>query len=200
MLTDKEKSGDLKKDLTKVANKIGITAIPAEAEIDALNKAIAGATLGAAIAGSYVNPNTGQELRPTAGARIGNAVAQGLNLQRDTETRRANTEAELMIAQEKAKASATSAKLTPAQEQLVELFAKRAETEDPSAVAKKFNEEFGPGVGDMLLEFYRSGAGFTGGTPGQSPETPTGGFKVGQTATGPNGEKIQWDGSSWQKM
>jgi hypothetical protein len=90
-----QRTGDLQKDLVKAATNIGLERVPAEAEIDELNKAIAGAQLGAALAGSYVNPNTGQELRPTAGARIASAAAQGLALARDTETRRAEQEAAL---------------------------------------------------------------------------------------------------------
>ncbi len=78
-----QRTGDLQKDLVKAAKNIGLERVPAEAEIDELNKAIFGAKLGAALAGSYVNPNTGQELRPTAGARIASAAAQGLMLARD---------------------------------------------------------------------------------------------------------------------
>ena len=103
-----QRTGDLQKDLVTAAKNIGLERVPAEAEIDELNKAIAGAQLGAALAGSYVNPNTGQELRPTAGARIASAAAQGLMLARDTETRRAEQEAALakarIAARSKAKA------------------------------------------------------------------------------------------------
>ena len=103
-----QRTGDLQKDLVKAANNIGLERVPAEAAIDELNRAIAGAQLGAALAGSYVNPNTGQELRPTAGARIASAAAQGLMLARDTETRRAEQEAALakarIAARSKAKA------------------------------------------------------------------------------------------------
>lgn len=103
-----EKTGSLKEDLKKTLKRAGVEEIPVEAEIDELNTAIMGATLGAAIAGSYVNPQTGQELRPTAGARIGQAVSQGLMLRRDTETRRATQEADLakarIAARSKAKA------------------------------------------------------------------------------------------------
>jgi len=103
-----QRTGDLQKDLVKAAKNIGLERVPAEAEIDELNRAIAGAQLGAALAGSYVNPNTGQELRPTAGARIASAAAQGLMLARDTETRRAEQEAALakarIAARSKAKA------------------------------------------------------------------------------------------------
>lgn len=108
ILPSSQQTGDTQKDLLAAAKSLGIERVPAEAEIDELNKAIAGAQLGAALAGSYVNPNTGQELRPTAGARIASAAAQGLMLARDTETRRAEQEAALakarIAARSKAKA------------------------------------------------------------------------------------------------
>ena len=87
-LTPEETTGDLKDDLKKVATKSGVTDIPASATVDQLNTAIAGAKLGAAIAGNYVNPATGQAVRPTAGARIGQAVAEGLAVKRDTAMKR----------------------------------------------------------------------------------------------------------------
>jgi hypothetical protein len=99
-----QRTGDLNKDLRTAARAAGIERVPAEAEIDQLNTAIMGAKLGAAIAGSYVDPNTGEELRPTAGARIGQAVAEGLAFRRDTETRRAQQEAELAKARIAARA------------------------------------------------------------------------------------------------
>ena len=103
-LPDEQKTGDTKKDLITTATNLGIESVPAEAEIDEINKAIAGAKLGAALAGNYVNPNTGQAIRPTAGARISSAVADSLMVSRDTETRRAKQEAELAKAQIKARA------------------------------------------------------------------------------------------------
>jgi hypothetical protein len=105
---EEQRTGNLQKDLVKAAKNLGIERVPAEAEIDELNKAIAGAQLGAALAGSYVNPNTGQELRPTAGARIASAAAQGLMLARDTETRRAEQEAALAKARMAANAKTDS--------------------------------------------------------------------------------------------
>ena len=94
-LPEEQKTGDTKKDLITTATNLGIESVPAEAEIDEINKAIAGAKLGAALAGNYVNPNTGQAIRPTAGARISSAVADSLMVSRDTETRRAKQEADL---------------------------------------------------------------------------------------------------------
>ncbi len=105
-----EQTGDIKTDLRKAAVASGVEAIPAEAEIDELNKAIFGAGLAGAIAGDYVNPNTGQTLRPTAGKRIAGAAMQGLALQRETEERRAKQEAALAAANIKARASATAGK------------------------------------------------------------------------------------------
>ena len=105
-----EQTGDTKTDLRKAAVASGVEAIPAEAEIDELNKAIFGASLAGAIAGDYVNPNTGQTLRPTAGKRIAGAALQGLAAQRETEERRAKQEAELAAAKIRASASAKTGK------------------------------------------------------------------------------------------
>ncbi|MDB4488321.1 hypothetical protein N9042_00990 [bacterium] len=101
---EEERTGDIKTDLRKAAVASGVEAIPAEAEIDELNKAIFGAGLAGAIAGNYVNPNTGQELRPTSGKRIADAAVQGLAVQRETEERRAKQEAALAAAKIKASA------------------------------------------------------------------------------------------------
>jgi hypothetical protein len=105
-----EQTGNIKTDLRKAAVASGVEAIPAEAEIDQLNKAIFGASLAGAIAGDYVNPNTGQTLRPTSGKRIANAALQGLGVQRETEERRAKQEAELAAANIRARASAKPGK------------------------------------------------------------------------------------------
>ena len=88
-------TGNTGDDLRKVAQDLGIERVPAEAEVDQLNKAIFGAKLAGAIGGNYVNPQTGEELRPTAGKRIADAAVEGLTFARDTETRRAETEMEL---------------------------------------------------------------------------------------------------------
>ena len=99
---EEDRTGDINTDLRKAAVASGVEAIPAEAEIDELNKAIFGAGLAGAIAGNYVNPNTGQELRPTSGKRIADAAVQGLAVQRETEERRAAQEAALAAAKIKA--------------------------------------------------------------------------------------------------
>tara|TARA_R100001460_G_scaffold64039_1_gene104204 strand:- start:18530 stop:19732 length:1203 start_codon:yes stop_codon:yes gene_type:complete len=155
-LPEKDQTGDTKKDLIAAATNLGIESVPAEAEIDEINKAIAGAKLGAALAGNYVNPNTGQAIRPTAGARISSAVADSLMVSRDTETRRAKQEAELAKANIAARAKTT--KLPPNLDTLVKIFAKRAETEDMSKVAENFNEQYGDNTGTQILQFLRSGS------------------------------------------
>ena len=94
-LPKESQTGDTNKDLRTVAQDLGIERVPAEAEVDQLNKAIFGAKLAGAIGGNYVNPQTGEELRPTAGKRIADAAVEGLTFARDTETRRAETEMEL---------------------------------------------------------------------------------------------------------
>jgi hypothetical protein len=100
---EEDRTGDINTDLRKAAVASGVEAIPVEAEIDELNKAIFGAGLAGAIAGNYVNPNTGQELRPTSGKRIADAALQGLAAQRETEERRAKQEAALAAANIKAR-------------------------------------------------------------------------------------------------
>ena len=101
-------TGNTGDDLRRVAQDLGIERVPAEAEVDQLNKAIFGAKLAGAIGGNYVNPQTGQELRPTAGKRIADAATEALTFARDTETRRAETEMEL--AKAKIAADATDPK------------------------------------------------------------------------------------------
>jgi hypothetical protein len=90
-----QQTGDTKKDLVKAAVSTGIESVPAEAEIDQLNRAIFGAKLAGAISGSYVNPQTGQEIRPTLGARMSQAAVEGLAVERETAQRRAAQEAAL---------------------------------------------------------------------------------------------------------
>ena len=108
----KEKqTGDIKTDLRTAATNLGIERVPAEAEIDELNIAIAGAKMGAALSGSYVNPATGQAVRPTSGARINNALAESLMVSRDTEGRRAAQEARLAEANIAARARVAAAQI-----------------------------------------------------------------------------------------
>ncbi len=105
VVPEDQQTGDTKKDLVKAAVSTGIEAVPAEAEIDQLNRAIFGAKLAGAISGSYVNPQTGQEIRPTLGARMSQAAVEGLAVARETETRRAAQEAALTEANIRARAS-----------------------------------------------------------------------------------------------
>ena len=108
----KEKqTGDIKTDLRTAATNLGIERVPAEAEIDELNVAIAGAKMGAALSGSYVNPATGQAVRPTSGARINNALAESLMVSRDTEGRRAAQEARLAEANIAARSRVAAAQI-----------------------------------------------------------------------------------------
>jgi hypothetical protein len=97
-----QQTGDTKKDLVKAAVSTGIESVPAEAEIDQLNRAIFGAKLAGAISGSYVNPQTGQEIRPTLGARMSQAAVEGLAVERETAQRRAEQEAALAQARARA--------------------------------------------------------------------------------------------------
>ena len=194
-----QRTGDLQKDLVKAAKNIGLERVPAEAEIDELNKAIAGAQLGAALAGSYVNPNTGQELRPTAGARIASAAAQGLMLARDTETRRAEQEAAL------AKARIAARSKTKTEKGFLEGPVGKEMLEALSTVGVKYS-------GDAaLIEDYMSktfgadnyqrfktamGQAVPDNTPAETNQSP---FSVGDEAENPQtGEIIVWDGNSWQ--
>ena len=95
VVPEDQQTGDTKKDLVKAAVSTGIESVPAEAEIDQLNRAIFGAKLAGAISGSYVNPQTGQEIRPTLGARMSQAAVEGLAVERETAQRRAEQEAAL---------------------------------------------------------------------------------------------------------
>ncbi|MDA8976403.1 hypothetical protein N9F73_00350 [bacterium] len=166
---EEERTGDIKTDLRKAAVASGVEAIPAEAEIDELNKAIFGASLAGAIAGDYVNPNTGQTLRPTAGKRIAGAALQGLAAQRETEERRAKQEATLAAARARATGTGgASNKIPPNLKVLVDIFKKRAETEDIALVAANFNEQYGDNTGTMIMEYIRTGA-LASDAPDSSP-------------------------------
>lgn len=196
VVPENQRTGDTKKDLLTAAKQVGVTEIPVEAEIDELNRAIFGAKLAGAIAGSYVNPSTGQELRPTAGARIASAAVEGLAVARDTETRRAKQEADLAKAQIAAAARTKAPKTffeTEQGEAALKLYLKRIENnEDPAEVEALMNEQLGNNIGTRVRQ------AIAGSTP--APQT-TGGLAVGTTATNTStGEKIRWDGSSWQTM
>ena len=185
---ENQRTGDLQKDLVKAATNLGIERVPAEAEIDELNKAIAGAQLGAALAGSYVNPNTGQELRPTAGARIASAAAQGLALARDTETRRAEQEAALAKARIAARSKSTTGKgfLDSATGKSMLKMAENAIGKDflDSATLETFMiDAYGQEAYDAYQQALKAqAAGVTGqNVPGGDTPQPTGGEQPAMT-------------------
>ena len=166
----KDRTGNTKSDLRKAAAVVGIQRVPAEAKIDQLNKAIFGAKLAGAIAGNYVNPNTGQELRPTAGSRIAQAAVEGLAVERETTQRRAQQEAALAVARSKAAGGKTAtSKLSGADKELMDMFADRVKSgEDPADVAADFNRDI-PGSGDRILTYLQSAPLGGGGASGSTP-------------------------------
>jgi len=154
-LPEEQKTGDTKKDLITTATNLGIESVPAEAEIDEINKAIAGAKLGAALAGNYVNPNTGQAIRPTAGARISSAVADSLMVSRDTETRRAKQEAELAKAliaarAKKDKEGFLDSELGKAMLKAVDTLGSK-DLMDEELISDQLAQQFGP---DAVNKYY----------------------------------------------
>jgi hypothetical protein len=168
-LTPEEKTKDLKTNLKKVATKSGITDVPESATVDQLNTAIAGAKLAAAISGNYVNPNTGEAIRPTAGARIGQAVAEGLAVKRDTAEKRETAQQAMNLQRLKnAGKSTTAAKLPKNFETLLDIFAKKSETQAINETAKEFNEYFNDDTGTKLMNYLRGGQP-TSGTPDPAP-------------------------------
>ena len=79
----------------------------------------------------------------------------------------------------------------------VKLFLERVKNqEDPVEVEKMMNEQLGNNIGTVVRVAIAGGSG-GGATPSAQSDQ---GLKKGQTATGPNGQKIQWDGTSWQKV
>jgi hypothetical protein len=193
VVPEKERTGDTKKDLVKAAVKTGIERVPAEAEIDELNKAIFGAKLAGAIAGSYVNPQTGQAVRPTAGARIAQAAVEGLAVARDTETRRAAQEATLAAAKMRAAGKSTS-KIPPNLKVLVDIFKERAGTEDIATVAANFDEQYGDNTGTMIMEYIRTGA-LAPPQPKDSKQEPV---RIGDIAELTDGSLLEWTGTEWR--
>lgn len=172
VVPEDQQTGDTKKDLVKAAVSTGIESVPAEAEIDQLNRAIFGAKLAGAISGSYVNPQTGQEIRPTLGARMSQAAVEGLAVARETETRRAKQEAALTEANIRARAKSTTSKLSGADKELMDMFADRVKSgEDPADVAADFNRDI-PGSGDRILTYLQSAPLGGGGVSGSTPMTP----------------------------
>jgi hypothetical protein len=189
-----QQTGDTKTDLRKAATMTGIEQVPAEAKIDELNKAIFGAKLAGAISGSYVNPNTGQELRPTLGARMSQATVEGLAVERDTAERRAKQEAALAAAKMRSAGKSTSGKIPPNLKVLVDIFKKRAETEDIATVAANFNEQYGDNTGTMIMEYIRTGAL----TPPQPQNTGGGADSPPEPTTYPPGSIINQGGNRFR--
>lgn len=188
VVPEKERTGDTKKDLVKAAVKTGIERVPAEAEIDELNKAIFGAKLAGAIAGSYVNPQTGQAVRPTAGARIAQAAVEGLAVARDTETRRAAQEAELAAAKMRAagKTGTTSFLETPQGEAAEKMYLNRVENnQDPAEVEAMMNAQIGNNIGTRVRQAIA----------GQAAPAPT---STGSASTYPPGSIINQGGNRFR--
>lgn len=76
----------------------------------------------------------------------------------------------------------------------LEIYTKRIENnEDPAEVEALMNSQLGNNIGTKVR------VAIAGSSPAPQQQT-TGGLEVGRTATGPNGEKIRWDGTKWQKM
>ena len=69
-----------------------------------------------------------------------------------------------------------------------------ANNEAPSSVEAMMNEEMGNNIGTTIR------LAITGGSAAPQQQASAGGLEVGRTATGPNGEKIRWDGTTWQKV
>lgn len=194
VVPEKERTGDIKTDLRKAATMTGIERVPAEAEIDELNKAIFGAKLAGAIAGDYVNPATGQAVRPSLGKRMSQAAVEGLAVARDTEERRAKQEAALAAAKMRSAGKSTSGKIPPNLKVLVDIFKKRAETEDIATVAANFNEQYGDNTGTMIMEYIRTGAL----TPPQPQNTGGGADSPPEPTTYPPGSIINQGGNRFR--
>jgi hypothetical protein len=76
----------------------------------------------------------------------------------------------------------------------LEIYTKRIENnEDPAEVEALMNSQLGNNIGTKVR------IAIAGSSPAPQQQT-TGGLEVGRTATGPNGEKIRWVGTKWQKM
>mgnify|MGYP003673527348 FL=1 len=77
----------------------------------------------------------------------------------------------------------------------LEVFTKRIENnESPSEIEAMMNEELGNNIGTKIR------LAISGASAAPQQQTSAGGLEVGRTATGPNGEKIRWDGTTWQKV
>ena len=178
VVPEDQQTGDTKKDLVKAAVSTGIESVPAEAEIDQLNRAIFGAKLAGAISGSYVNPQTGQEIRPTLGARMSQAAVEGLAVERETAQRRAKQEAALAAAKMKAAGKSTSGKdflETLQGEAALKMFQKRVENnEDPAEVEALMNEQIGNNIGTRVRQAIAGQAAVAPASTGSASTYPPG--------------------------
>jgi hypothetical protein len=141
-------------------------------DIDEINRRIANVAIGGSVAKSP--------------EEFTQAVLLGLQAYKQTATARAEAKADAggFLDTERGKAA-------------VELYIERIKNnEDPVEVERMMNEQMGNNIGTVVRVAI---AGGTGGGAAPSAQSDQG-LKKGQTATGPNGQKIQWDGTSWQKV
>ncbi len=224
VVPEDQQTGDTKKDLVKAAVSTGIESVPAEAEIDQLNRAIFGAKLAGAISGSYVNPQTGQEIRPTLGARMSQAAVEGLAVERETAQRRAEQEAAL--AQARATAAGGSTKPGKGWFDTAEgkYFTKLVQSALPlvggsnlGAAYDRVAQEHPELVARARMEISGMGGAPDADRPNTSANPPPEGrvatdtrsgktvgelpYKIGETATDPStGERIVFTEAGWQAM
>ena len=77
----------------------------------------------------------------------------------------------------------------------LEIYTKRIENnEDPAEVEALMNSQLGNNIGTKVR------IAIAGSSPAPQQQANAGGLEVGRTATGPNGEKIRWDGTKWQTV
>ena len=143
-------------------------------DIDEINRRIANVAIGGSVAKSP--------------EEFTQAVLLGLQAYKQTATARAEAKADAagggFLDTERGKAA-------------VELYIERIKNnEDPVEVEAMMNEQLGNNIGTVVRVAIAGGSG-GGATPSAQSDQ---GLKKGQTATGPNGQKIQWDGTSWQKV
>ena len=143
-------------------------------DIDEINRRIANVAIGGSVAKSP--------------EEFTQAVLLGLQAYKQTAAARAEAKADAagggFLDTERGKAA-------------VELYIERIKNnEDPVEVEAMMNEQLGNNIGTVVRVAIAGGSG-GGATPSAQSDQ---GLKKGQTATGPNGQKIQWDGTSWQKV
>jgi hypothetical protein len=143
-------------------------------DIDEINRRIANVAIGGSVAKSP--------------EEFTQAVLLGLQAYKQTAAARAEA---------KADAAGSGFLDTERGKAAVELYIERIKNnEDPVEVERMMNEQLGNNIGTVVRVAI---AGGTGGGAAPSAQSDQG-LKKGQTATGPNGQKIQWNGTSWQKV